>query len=263
MTKKQIFCDTALCQSEKPVTLKPRGESEYWQHYILPWLNREVAKSWAACSWERHRQQSRMQLPPPCMWQACRGGWQCCRAHRQGSCAKGHSEAPPAQAGWRETRIGVGVATGVLSPRGSPIVPYPGLVYPDFTTLCLEDFYKAPVENPKIKLSKRVFNALKRVFYRYYQKCECCELGLQRNTYPSSSCFCSILSGEKAPFYPMNQFIILCSQPWRPRGGSHSCPGWGAALQKAARTKAWGCRLAMVSKEDFLINSLWGFCKTK
>lgn len=141
-----------------------------------------------------------MQPPSPCMWQAGRGGWQRCRAHRQGSCAKGHSGAPPAQAGWRETWKGVGVATEVLSPRDSPIMPYPGRVYPNFTTLSLEDFYKVPAENSKIKLSKRVFNALKRVFYSYHQTCECCELGLQTNTYPSSSCVCSILSVEKALF---------------------------------------------------------------
>lgn len=209
------------------------------------------------------------------MWQVCRAGWQCCSAHRQGSCAKGHTGAPPAHS--RMEGNLEGLATGVLSPRGSPIVPYPGPVYPCFTTLWLEDLYKAPAENTKTKLSKRVFNALKRVFYRYYQKCECCELGLQRNTYPSSSCFYPFSQFvEKALFYPMNQFIILCSQPccltaaFPAQSEEQSCltrkprelPWVRGALQKGARTKVRGCRLTMVSQESFLTNSLWGFCKT-
>lgn len=55
MTKKQTCCDIALCQPEKPVTLKPRGEPKRLQDEILPWFNREVAKSRAAYSWKRHR----------------------------------------------------------------------------------------------------------------------------------------------------------------------------------------------------------------
>lgn len=160
------------------------------------------------------------------------------------------------------------MATGLLPPRGSPTGPYPGPANPNFTTLFWEGLYKAPAENLKIKLSKTFFNALKKVFYWSYQKCERCELGLQRNTYPSSSHFYSILCGESSvlSYESVYHFMqpTLLSQGRQPKvpdlqkvssRAASAGPALPAALGERERVlctkqpEVWGCRFAMVCKE--------------
>lgn len=129
-----------------------------------------------------------MQPPSPGMWQVHQGGWQCCSAHSQGhrvlraTLTQGHLEG-----GWGGHR-GADTQGFIL-----------GLSIPILQHCFLEDLHNVPAENLKMKLSKTVFNALTKGFYRSYQKCECCELGLG-NTYPSSSHSCSSLSvcGERS-----------------------------------------------------------------